>query len=323
MKNINSAVIKRLLFIDKKLNNNKYVKTGNLAEEYGVSVRTIYRDFEFLKNVYDAPVGYDNNKKCFCYLKPFSLNIFDFSVTEYYNLAVIKELIKSINSNPYKPGQKTLFRKLLLNVEKNISMQFDEVKEKISFKFTPAKKINDKVFKKIELALISQKTIVIVYDKISRSIPEKRTINPYHLRNFNGDWYLIGLNKERNKVRVLSVSRIREVRITDRSFDIPYEFSVKEYFKDSFGNRRTSKIYNVKLEVFQTYSYLISEKKIHHSQKSVKLKNGNLIVTLKVNELSEIKEWILKNGPKLKVISPPELAKLVKSEADAVVRLYV
>ncbi|MEZ4689311.1 MAG: hypothetical protein R3A12_03675 [Ignavibacteria bacterium] len=37
--------------------------------------------------------------------KPFRLNAFDFTITELYNLAVIRELIRSNKYNPYKTGQ--------------------------------------------------------------------------------------------------------------------------------------------------------------------------------------------------------------------------
>ncbi|MEZ4821798.1 MAG: WYL domain-containing protein [Ignavibacteria bacterium] len=97
---------------------------------------------------------------------------------------------------------------------------------------------------------------------------------------------------------------------------------MKDYFKDSFRKRRTSKIYDINLEIKKQYAAQLLESEIHSSQKLKNLPNGNIRVTFKVNDLLEIKEWILTKEAKVIVKSPPELIKMVKKDAEAILKSY-
>ena len=120
----------------------------------------------------------------------------------------------------------------------------------------------------------------------------------------------------------MAMNRIKEVKLTNQFFTLPGNFNIKEYFKDSFGKRRTSKIHNVNLEIKQIYINQILEKEIHPSQKLKRLESGNMLVSIKVNELSEIKNWILSMGSKVIVKSPPELSEMVIKDVESVLKLY-
>lgn len=322
MKAVNKVILSRLSFIDNSIQNNKYVKTAELAREYEVSEKTIYRDIQYMKDYFDAPIEYDSNRKSYHYTKPFRLNAFDFTITELYNLAVIRELIRSNKYNPYKTGQKSLFNKLFQSFGDEILNEVRKVKEKVSFNFKPVRKLDEKLFKAIEDALFNERTIKIEYFMVDKNESNKRTIDPYHLRNYEGDWYLIGYNHEKKKVRIMAVNRILKVKKTDFDFDIPDTFKVKDYFKDSFRKRRTSKIYDINLEIKKQYAAQLLESEIHSSQKLKNLPNGNIRVTFKVNDLLEIKEWILTKEAKVIVKSPPELIKMVKKDAEAILKSY-
>ncbi|MCB0728334.1 MAG: WYL domain-containing protein [Ignavibacteriae bacterium] len=322
MKAVNKVILSRLSFIDNSIQKNKYVKTTELAREYEVSEKTIYRDIQYMKDYFDAPIEYDSNRKSYHYTKPFRLNAFDFTITELYNLAVIRELIRSNKYNPYKTGQKSLFNKLFQSFGDEILNEVRKVKEKVSFNFKPVRKLDEKLFKAIEDALFNERTIKIEYFMVDKNESNKRTIDPYHLRNYEGDWYLIGYNHEKKKVRIMAVNRILKVKKTDFDFDIPDTFKVKDYFKDSFRKRRTSKIYDINLEIKKQYAAQLLESEIHSSQKLKNLPNGNIRVTFKVNDLLEIKEWILTKEAKVIVKSPPELIKMVKKDAEAILKSY-
>ncbi|MEZ4821797.1 MAG: WYL domain-containing protein [Ignavibacteria bacterium] len=194
MKAVNKVILSRLSFIDNSIQKNKYVKTAELAREYEVSEKTIYRDIQYMKDYFDAPIEYDSNRKSYHYTKPFRLNAFDFTITELYNLAVIRELIRSNKYNPYKTGQKSLFNKLFQSFGDEILNEVRKVKEKVSFNFKPVRKLDEKLFKAIEDALFNERTIKIEYFMVDKNESNKRTIDPYHLRNYEGDWYLIGYN---------------------------------------------------------------------------------------------------------------------------------
>jgi len=322
MKNINSVMLKRISYLVRQFRTRKLVKASSVAKDYEVSEKTIYRDLELLKTEYAAPIEYDFKTKSYFYSKPFKLNAFDFTINELYNLAIIRELVKSSDSNPFKTGQKSIFNKLVMSFGDDIKNQIRTVSEKVSFKFKPVRKLDDKVFKAIEKALFEERTINIDYFMLDENRNNQRTIDPYHLKNFEGNWYLIGYNHSKNKIRIMAMNRIKKVTLSNKYFDIPEEFDIKKYFKDSFANRRTSKMYNVEIVIKQEFINQILESKIHPSQKLIELANGDMSVSLKVNELLEIKNWILSKGSKIFVQSPPELIKMITKEAASILKLY-
>lgn len=322
MNKINLNIFQKLSEIDKYFTNGKYVKSSILAKEFEKDIKTIYRYLDTMKVNFNAPIEYDFKRKAFHYTKAFTLKEFELSAAELYDLAVIFELVKSYDHNPYKPGQKSLFNKIRTAYGDEINDQITDVKEKISFKFSPVKKYDEKIFKIIENALFNESTIEINYIKTDPDNGVKRTIDPYHLRNFNGDWYLIGYEHNRKRVRVTAVNRIASVKLINKCFDIPADFDVKEYFKFSFGKRRSSKPIKIILEIKKEFVNIYKEREIHTSQKLKNLANGNMQVTLILNELTEIKDWLLKEGTRIRVTSPPELIRLITKDAEDILKQY-
>ncbi len=322
MNKISLYVFDRLIKIDSFFAKGRNMNSSELSVQCNVSDRTIYRDLKILKEVYNAPLEYDFKRKSFYYNKKFQLKTFDLSAGELYDLAVIFELVKSYEQNPYKTGQKSLLNKIKTTYGDEIEKKIRDVREKISFRFSPVKRSDEKSFKIIENALFKEMTIAIKYFKTETENAVSRTIDPYHLRNYNGDWYLIGFEHERKKVRVLSVNRISYVKMTNRSFDIPESFSMNEYFKYSFGKKRTSKPLKIEFEIKKQFVNVITEREIHSSQKLRKLSNGNIHVTLTLYELSEIKDWLIKEGTRIRVISPPELIQLMVNDAKEILKQY-
>ena len=75
MKNYKNTygIIERLLFINEKLYSNKYPNSSTLAKDLEVSVTTISRDIEFLRDRLKAPIKYCYTNKGYYYFEPFNL----------------------------------------------------------------------------------------------------------------------------------------------------------------------------------------------------------------------------------------------------------
>ena len=75
MKNYKNTygIIERLIFINDKLISNKFPNSSTLAKELEVSVTTISRDIEFLRDRLKAPIKYDYTQKGYYYTEPYNL----------------------------------------------------------------------------------------------------------------------------------------------------------------------------------------------------------------------------------------------------------
>lgn len=60
----------------------------------------------------------------------------------------------------------------------------------------------------------------------------------------------------------------------------------------------------------------------HKDQKEKLLKDGSLELTFPVASYSEIMMEILKHGPGVEVVSPASLRKLIRAEAEKIIKIY-
>lgn len=84
----------------------------------------------------------------------------------------------------------------------------------------------------IAKALGTRSAISFTYQKASSSQTENRIVNPFGLSTWQGSWYLVGEDVEKNDIRVFKLSRITskiDVASRRESYEIPSDFSVTEY----------------------------------------------------------------------------------------------
>lgn len=78
----------------------------------------------------------------------------------------------------------------------------------------------------------------------------------------------------------------------------------------------------VQFEIMKPFANIYKEREIHSSQKVKMLKNGNMQVTLTLYELTEIKEWLMKESKRIRVIKPPELIQMITEDAQEILKQY-
>ncbi len=66
-------MLERMIYIDKKINNGLYPNTKKLAEDLEVSIATISRDIEFLRDRLQAPIQYSYAYHGYYYTSRFNL----------------------------------------------------------------------------------------------------------------------------------------------------------------------------------------------------------------------------------------------------------
>lgn len=324
---LNRTLLSRLYEID------KYIKKGyidgepvnkrTLAKTLAVSQKTIQRDLEYLKTKYNAPIKYNNKERKLYYDKNFSLSPLELNENDFFAIAVTEKVLRQYKGTVYENYLKSFYEKINSMFGNEAKISLENVEDLISFQIGPIKEIDKKIFDTLETAMYLQKTVSIDYYSVRLNRQYSREFDPYHLRNYMGNWYLIGYDHLKKKIRVLNVSRINAVNIIKtKRFSIQENFNVNDYFMYSFGNYVGKNIYDIKIKFFPTIASKIKEKIWHHTQSIKELKDGSIIISFKLNSLKEIMKWILQYGRNCKVISPQILRKMVKEELQFMAKLY-
>ncbi|OEH92605.1 helix-turn-helix transcriptional regulator [Bacillus solimangrovi] len=86
------------------------------------------------------------------------------------------------------------------------------------------------ILKELEQAVSGVYTIKILYAKNSKEQSIYRLVNPYRIIYWNNKWYVIGYCHLRNDVRSFRVDRIESLMLTEEQFNLPENFSARDYF---------------------------------------------------------------------------------------------
>jgi predicted DNA-binding transcriptional regulator YafY len=160
------------------------------------------------------------------------------------------------------------------------------------------------------------------YRKLKSSRYELRRVRPYHLGCLEQQWYLFAEDLERRQLRTFALPRMRKVRLTNKGFRRPPDFSIAQVLSGSFGVHSAGKKQRIQIRFDPFSARLVAERKWHESQRVREKADGSIILELELGGLEEIERWILSWGKNARVLAPKELATRVREEATAMAKLY-
>ena len=94
--------------------------------------------------------------------------------------------------------------------------------------------VNLKIFDALGKAMAQRQQLELEYRKPGQREPELRVVDPYHLANINGEWFLFAFDHLRKDVRTFVPARIKAMKATGKTFARPQKFSLEKRLRDSF-----------------------------------------------------------------------------------------
>ncbi len=152
--------------------------------------------------------------------------------------------------------------------------------------------------------------------------PVARTIDPYHGVRFEGDWYVVGFCHLRDEIRTFSLSRIVTAEKRGKGFQIPEDFDFLKLSGSHFGVHWSDGEINVKIRFNKRVADYVRERTWHPSQVIVCLDSGDVILSLTVNHLLELKRWVLSWGADAEVLEPDSFAGDIRKTLKNAAGLY-
>jgi predicted DNA-binding transcriptional regulator YafY len=136
-----------------------------------------------------------------------------------------------------------------------------------------------------------------------------------------GVWYLIAFCHWRKKIKIFRVDRIKEITISNDTFETPSDFSLSAYMGKSWQIVR-GKDQAIKVKIYPPISRWVREEIRHPTQKIEELFDGSIIFSAEVSGLIEVKKWILGMGSSAQVLAPQILRKEIQEEIEGMERRY-
>lgn len=315
--------LERMLRIHQAIQSGRYPNAATLARELEVSTKSIHRDLEFMRDRMGLPIAYASTHQGYRYTEEVSaFPALQITEGELFALLVAEKALQQYRGTTFEKPLLSAFHKMAASLPETISLQLSDWEQTISFRTSAEPILNLQIFDTLAKATAHRRQLSVTYRKPGQTEGDERTIDPYHLANINGEWFLFAFDHLRNDIRTFVPARIVAIRPTGKTFVRPQKFSLQKRLRDSFGVHSGQGEFFIRIQFSELVSDYIREKKWHPSQHLLELPNGGVELQLKLSSLIEVQRWVLGWAEHATVIAPPELAASVKQAALSLVKNY-
>ena len=308
-----------MMRIHHRLQSGEYPNASTLARELEVSTKSVHRDLEFMRDRLALPLEYDPLRRGYHYTQEVSgFPTLQISEGELFALLVAEKALQQYRGTSFERPLLSAFKKIAASLPETISLNLAEWEQTISFRTTATPVLNLEVFDSLARATARHEQVELSYRKPGHRSAENRIVDPYHLANINGEWFLFAHDQSRRDIRTFVPARIQKVRLTGQRFRPPRKFSLDQRLRDSFGVRTGEGDFAIRVQFSEFAADYIREKKWHPSQQLIELPEGRLELRVQLSSLVEIQRWILGWGGQAVALTPPELVESVRRAAQKI-----
>src|ERR1039457_5238578 len=228
--------LERMLRIHQALQAGGFPNASKLAREVEVSTKTIHRDIEFMRDRLNLPIEFAVSNNGYFYNGEVSgFPTMQITEGEIFALVVAEKALQQYRGTSFEKPILSAIRKMEQSLPDTISLNLADIEQTISFRTRAEPILNLEIFDTLARAAAHRQQIELAYRKPGRKETEPRLVDPYHLANINGEWYLFAYDHARKDIRTFVPARVQSVKLTGKTFERPQKFSLEKRLRDSFG----------------------------------------------------------------------------------------
>lgn len=271
---------------------------SEMAEEFEVSQRTVYRDIETLSSA-GIPIYTEPGRNGGIYLlQDFILDRAILSEREKQEILAAVQSISAIGSS----SGKEIFAKLSALFHVNTENWLE-----VDFSRWGKEDCDHSKFELLKTAVIRHKAIKIVYES-TNSERSERVVHPLKVAYKSREWYLKAFCLERQDFRIFKLNRILKLELLEQTF-VPETYPEPE-------NNPPHTYPRIVLLFAKEIAYRVYDE--FDESRIERQKNGDL----KAFAEMPVDEWLigylLSFGPQVEIIEPEYLRKVLAEQAQAV-----
>lgn len=310
----------RIYEIDDAVRSGKLPTARMLADKLEVSVRTIMRDIEFLRDSLGAPMEYDAQKGGWYYTEDtFFLKYTPIAQSESFALLLLRRLLLQYSNTPLEESLSSLFDRLSSFDADGNGMDEAFYSQYITYIPDVLPAIDNAVFNAVFKALSSRHTLQFDYKGLNDESTKRRKADPYHVVSHRGAWYVIAYCRDREDIRLFSFSRMRRARITDAEYTIPKDFDSSKYIDANMGvwaaereNVRVRLLFDKGVAAFARERHWGTKQEIQGCD------DGKVEVCFETTQMTETARLVLGQCGTCEVLEPVELREQVHRMAQRI-----
>jgi len=315
--------LERIMEIDRRIRAGEYPSAERMAEVLEVSRRVIFNDRDFMIHRLGAPIEFDREHGGWFYTEK-TWVLPGMIVTEGELLAFFLslEISKRYLGTSLDAPMRSAIDKISRGVKGPVSVDMETLRAHYTFSGPTLIAPNEKALIDIQYAIAKCKRMWMRYFTAGRGEFSERVVMPYHLHNYQGDWFLIAYDTMRNDYRIFLVSRISEWNVLSDTFNRDERFSATEWIGSGFQLHGGGEAMEVVIRFSPRRAQFIRERQWHASQQIEEREDGSLVLRMQTAGMIEVCNWVLQFGSDAEVLTPESLREDIRAEVEKLGKVY-
>lgn len=313
--------LERVLRIHEMVSRNSFPNASQMAREMEVNRKTIQRDINFMRDELEMPLVYNEQEHGYFYSRP--VQDFPFLKTtadDLVGLILARNALDPMKGSAMEATLRSSFQRLQASMSEQVTIPWSEIDQAFSVKSTGMTERDVFIFERLAKAVLESRELRFDYQKLRDSTSMRRRLQPYHLAEIDGGWYVIGYDLDREARRTFAVQRMKSVTLTSKRFVRSRDFRLEDHFAGSFGvwagEGEGTPSFDVKIRFRGFAARIVAERRWHPSQEIYLIEPDGSVVDLsmRLSALEDVSRWILGFGAQAEVLAPEELRERVSGE---------
>ena len=173
-------------------------------------------------------------------------------------------------------------------------------------------------------AMKENRTVTITYCAFGKTKSYTVCIEPYCVKLFENRWYVLAHNVQYDDIRIYGLDRIEDLKVEDRTFKLPKDFSASDFFSSYYGIVTNMNINpeRIVIRAYKDHIPYINSLPLHHSQKLLEDNGEYADFELYLVPTYDFVMRLLHVGAMIEVVSPVSLRKTMKGWISDMYNLY-
>ena len=305
------------------------VSSDTLCESLEISLATLKRDIQYLRDRLNAPIIWDRDAGGYRYEKDsapagsqFELPGLWFNASEIHALLTMQHLLATLDqSGLLGPHIQPLMARLngLLGSADNAG---EEIRKRVRIIGAGARRMQLHHFEKVGSALLQRKRLLITYRARGKNEVTEREISPQRLVHYRENWYLDAWCHLRRELRSFAVDSIIKADLLHTNTKPVSEKTLDDILGTGYGIFSGKKVQWAKLKFNAERARWVSQEQWHPKQKSKMEADGSYLLEIPYSDDRELIMDILRHGAAVDVLGPAKLRERIIEQVQKMQQHY-
>lgn len=293
-----------MMIILNRINSSLTVTRQGLANDFGITVRSVDRYIDTLRTA-GFPIVFDQDRGSYCFEQGYSLHHAEFTAEESLALGLAKSLVSRF-------GPRT--GRVLDGIERKMSVCSFSLPKHVVFSANEMPAAVEEHFRKLNYAIANLSLVEMVYSTAYKGGERStRVVEPHYLLFLGSQWYVRAFCRERKEPRLFALDRIESLSVLERHF-VPRREITPEELKDETGPFVDGEPVHVVARFAKECGPYLKRYRAHPGQKERTLPDGRIELKFRANGTKGVKLWLYRFLPDVEVVAPKELKAEIRSE---------